>query len=465
MKKILIIGAGVAGSDVVREINNSPEMKLSVVGYIDDDLNKIGLTIEGSKVLGRSLDLYKIIKKHGVDEIIIAIPSAKGEEIRKFINIASKSKISFKIVPRVKEIIEGKAHLENIRKVNVEDILGRPVIKKDVVGLQSFFKGKTVLVTGSAGSIGSELSRQIAAYNPKKIVLVDWWENGIFNLRMEILKLFPKIKSFFVIANIQDKKKMLDVFDKFRPNYVFHAAAYKHVPLMEEYPEEAVKNNVFGTLNVAKISKMYNVERFVLISTDKAVNPINVMGATKLITEGIGKILNTSESKFIAVRFGNVLDSYGSVIPIFRRQIEEGGPVTVTDEKMTRYFMTIPEATQLILKAASIGKGGELFVLDMGKPIKIIDLAKDMIRLSGFVPNEDIKIEFIGKRKGEKIHETIFNIKEKKAINKEGKIYVSQSLGFDINKLPKFLINIEKLMIKQDRNGIRDELKRIGVLS
>lgn len=465
MKKILIIGAGVAGQDVAHEINQSPEMNLKIVGFIDDDPQKDGSIIEGVRVLGKSLSIQKIIDKHKIDEIIIAIPSAKGEDIKKFVNIASKSQISFKIVPRVKEIIEGRAHISNIRKVNVEDILGRPVIKSDVEGLKNFFNEKTVLVTGGAGSIGSELSRQISAYKPKQLVLVDWWENGMFNLRMEITKHFPKLNVSFIIANIQDTKKITDIFKEHKPNYVFHAAAYKHVPLMEEFPEEAIKNNVFGTLNIARISKKFDIERFVLISTDKAVNPINVMGATKLITEGIGKTLNSSKNKFMAVRFGNVLDSYGSVIPIFRKQIEEGGPITVTDEKMTRYFMTIPEACQLILKAGSLGEGGELFVLDMGNPVKIIDLARDMIRLSGFIPDEDIKIKIVGKRIGEKLHESILNSKEKKTTTKEGKIFITQSLGFDISKLSKFLINIKKLVGNLDRDGIRRELKKIGVLS
>lgn len=465
MKNIIIIGAGVAGSDVAREINNNPAMNLKVVGFIDDDLQKIGQIITGIKVIGRSTDLIKFTKKYKINEIIIAIPSAKGEDIRKFINIAIKCQIGFKIVPRVREIIEGKAHLGNIRKVYVEDFLGRPVIKSDVKDLTNFINKKIIVITGAAGSIGSELTRQIAAYKPKKLVLIDWWENGIFNLQMEIKKQFPKLDAVFTIANIQDISKIDEIFKQFKPNYVFHAAAYKHVPLMEEFPEEAIKNNVFGTLNVANIAKKYGVERFVLVSTDKAVNPINVMGATKLITEGIGKSLNSKKNKFMAVRFGNVLDSYGSVIPIFRKQIEEGGPVTVTDKNMTRYFMTIPEASQLILKAACMGKGGELFILDMGMPVKIIDLARDMIRISGFIPDEDIKIEFTGKRRGEKLHESIFNSKEEKTVTKDGKIYISKSLGFDIKKLPLFLIKIKDLIEKQDRKEIRKELKILKVLS
>lgn len=472
MKNILIVGAGVAGGDVAREINNNFSMGLKIAGFIDDDPKKVGMMISGIKVLGKGKEIKKIIKKLNIDEIIIAIPSARGEDIKEYVRLCSESRVGFKIVPRVKEIIEGKAKLESLRKVRVEDLLGRPVIKSDIGGLKEFFRGKRVLITGAAGSIGSELSRQIAAYRPNDLILLDWWENGIFDLKSELTKYFPKLKIDYVIADIRDRQKINNILSLYKPHFVFHAAAYKHVPLMEEFPEEAVKNNIFGTLNVAESAKKFGVERFVLVSTDKAANPVNVMGATKLITEGIGKMLNSQKTKlmlnngtkFVAVRFGNVLDSYGSVTPIFRKQIEEGGPVTVTDKKMTRYFMTIPEAAQLILKAASIGCGGELFVLDMGQPVKILDLAEAMIRLSGLIPGEDIAIKFIGKRPGEKISEEIFSKKEKLISTKEGKIFISKSSGFDICKLPIFLQKIEKLANNLDKDGIREEFKRIGVL-
>jgi len=472
MKKILVVGAGVAGKDVVREIKNEPKIGLKVIGFIDDDPTKAGKIIYGVKVLGKGEEIKKIISKFNVDEVIIAIPSARGEDIKKYVRLCSEAKVGFKIVPRVKEIIEGKAKLESLRKVKVEDLLGRPVVKSDIKGLKEFFRGKRVLITGAAGSIGSELSRQIAAYKPVGLILLDWWENGIFDLQSELTKDFPELNIDYVIASIRDREKVDNIFSSFKPHFVFHAAAYKHVPLMEEFPEEAVKNNILGTLSVAESAKSFGVERFVLVSTDKAANPVNVMGATKLVTEGIGKMLNSQKTKFtshdgtkfIAVRFGNVLDSYGSVIPIFRKQIEEGGPVTITDRKMTRYFMTIPEAAQLILKAASIGCGGELFVLDMGQPVKIVDLAESMIRLSGFIPGKDIAIEFIGKRPGEKISEEIFSEKEKLSATKEGKIFISKSSGFDIRKLPIFLRKVEKLANNNNRNGIREELKRMGVL-
>lgn len=464
MKKILVIGAGVAGKDVVREIKNDHKIGLEVVGFIDDDPEKVGRVIYGVRVLGSGEEIKNIIGKYKIDEVIIAIPSAQGEDISKYVRLCSEMKVGFRIVPRVKEIIEGKAKLESLRRVRMEDLLGRPVVKSDIEVLKEFFKGKRVLITGAAGSIGSELSRQIAAYKPTGLILLDWWENGIFNLRSEMAKDFPGHKIDYVIADIRDREKINNVFSVFKPHFVFHAAAYKHVPLMEEFPEEAVKNNIFGTLNVAESAKSFGVEKFVLISTDKAANPINVMGATKLVTEGIGKMLNSRKIKFVAVRFGNVLDSYGSVVPVFRRQIEDGGPVTITDKKMTRYFMTISEATQLILKASSLGRGGELFVLDMGQPVKILDLAETMIRLSGFVPGKDIAIKFVGKRAGEKLSEEIFSKKEKLILTKEGKIFISESSGFDIRQLPLFLKRIERLANNTNRNGIRKEFKKIGVL-
>ncbi len=464
MKNILIVGAGVAGCDVAREINRDMSAGLRIVGFVDDDPQKTGKVIYGSEVLGERDKLGKIVKKFNVNEIIIAIPSARGEEIRKYVRLCSEMKVGFRIVPRVKEIIEGRVKLESLRRVRVEDLLGRPIVKSDIGTLKEFFRGKRVLITGAAGSIGSELSRQIAAYKPAGLILLDWWENGIFNLRSEMSRDFPGYEINYVIASIRDKEKINSVFSSFRPHFVFHAAAYKHVPLMEEFPEEAIKNNIIGTLNVARSAKNSKVEKFVLISTDKAANPINIMGATKLVTEGIGEMLNSQKTKYIAVRFGNVLDSYGSVVPVFRKQIEDGGPVTVTDKKMTRYFMTISEAAQLILKAASIGCGGELFVLDMGQSVKILDLAESMIRLSGFVPGRDIAIKFIGRRAGEKLNEEIFNKKEELALTKEGKIHISKSFGFNVKKLPLFLKEIEKCANNVDRDGIRMKLKKIGVL-
>lgn len=460
MKKVLIVGAGVAGKDVLREIKKSPDLGFKIIGFIDDDVKKQGRRIDGIKVLGKRKDLKGLIKEKTIDEVIIAIPSAQGEDIQKYVKICSDTKIGFRIVPRVKEIIEGKANIQALRKVHVEDILGRPVVKSDVGKLNDFFKGKSVLITGAAGSIGSELSRQVAAYKPRKLILVDWWENGLFELQMDLHRNYPKVDKHFIIANIQEAKRIRKIFTRYEPNYVFHAAAYKHVPIMEDHPSEAVKNNVFGTFNVAKEARRVKVSHFVLVSTDKAANPVSVMGATKLIAEALTKKL-TGRTKFVSVRFGNVLGSYGSVVPIFRKQIELGGSVTITDKRMTRYFMTIPEAAQLILKAASIGKGGELFVLDMGKPVKIVDLAENMIRLSGFIPGKDIRIVFTGKRPGEKLHEDLFTKKEEMVSTREKKIYITKSLGIDLGKPTKTLGRLKTLAENGEDKKVRKELKRI----
>jgi FlaA1/EpsC-like NDP-sugar epimerase len=463
MKKrnVLIIGAGVAGTDVATEIKRNPDMGLQVVGFIDDDPNKSGEIIESVPVVGTKKNLVAIIGKLGIEEVIIAIPSAEGETINDYVKACSDLRVRFSIVPRVREIIEGRAKIESVRKVRVEDILGRPVIKSDVTDLQGFLRNKKVLITGAAGSIGSELSRQVAAYQPANLVLFDWWENGIFELKNELTKSFPKANLNFVVGNIQDKPTIKNVIKKIKPDFIFHAAAYKHVPLMEEFPVEAVKNNILGTLNLAEEAKAANVSKFVLISTDKAAEPVNIMGATKLVTEGIGKMFNSGKTKFMAVRFGNVLGSYGSVVPIFMRQIEEGGPVTITDKRMTRFFMTIPEAAQLILKAANIGQGGELFVLDMGRPVKIVELAESVIRLSGFVPYKDIKIEFIGVRKGEKITEKTLTNSEKLGSTKDGKIFVSESLALDIDKLPNLLGHLKDLVNIGKADKIRSELQKM----
>lgn len=463
MKKrnVLIIGAGVAGTDVATEIKRNPDMDLKVVGFIDDDPNKMNIKVNGVSVIGAKNDLKTVIKKLAIEEVIIAIPSAEGETINNYVKACSDLRVRFSIVPRVREIIEGVAKIESVRKVRIEDVLGRPVIKDDVLDLKSFLDGKKILITGAAGSIGSELSRQVAAYKPASLVLLDWWENGIFELKNELTKNFPKTNLKFIVGNIQDKENVKNVFNKFKPDFVFHAAAYKHVPLMEEFPIEAVKNNILGTLNLAQEAKTNGVSKFVLISTDKAAEPINIMGATKLVTEGIGKMLNSNNTKFMAVRFGNVLGSYGSVVPIFMKQIEGGGPVTVTDKRMTRYFMTIPEATQLILKAANLGDGGELFVLDMGRPVKIVELAESVIRLAGFVPYKDIKIEFVGVRKGEKITEKTLTNSERLGSTKDGKIFVSESQGIDINLLPKFIDTINEMALRGDVAGVKSELRKI----
>lgn len=460
MKKIIVFGAGVAGQDIVREIDQNKDLNYEIIGFLDDNIQVWGNKIVDTLVLGGRSKILELKKNKNLDEVIIAIPSADGGQISEIVKLCSQVKVGFRIVPRVKEIIEGRAHLQTLREVKVEDLLGRPVVKADVEELKDFFEGKTVLVTGAAGSIGSELSRQIAAYSPKKICFFDWWENGLFELQMELGRDFPKLNAEYIIGNMQDKQKVDREVKRIKPDYVYHAAAYKHVPLMEEHPDEAVKNNVFGTLNFIKAAVSNHVKRFVLVSTDKAANPINAMGITKLITEGLAKIYN-GKTKIMAVRFGNVLDSFGSVIPTFRKQILQGGPVTITDKRMTRYFMTIPEAAQLIIKAGVIGDGGELFVLDMGEPVKIIDLANNMIRLSGLIPGKDIKIVYSGIRPGEKLFERLFIDKESQMTHKEGKIFITKSMGLDTQKLKKRLATLNKLAGSGQKDSLMRELKNL----
>jgi len=413
-KKVLIVGAGTAGVDIAREIKKYPELMLIPVGFVDDDNEKQGKRFYSLKVYGKIKDLSKIIKQRKVDEVLIAMPSADGDIVEKVIDACSKQKIAFKIVPQVKEIIEGRAEIKRVRDVKVEDLLNRPINKSEVIKLEKYLKNKIILVTGAAGSIGSELSRQIASYKPKLLILFDWWENGLFNLDNEFKEDFSKVKYIKIVGNIQDKNRVSQVFKKYHPEFVFHAAAYKHVPMMEDNPLEAIKNNVFGTDIVAREAIAAGVKKFLFISTDKAVKPKCIMGMTKLVGEYIVRDLNRrNKTKFIAVRFGNVLDSQGSVIPTFKKQIARGGPVTVTNPKMTRFFMTIPEATNLLLQSIQIGEGGEVFVLDMGKEMKILDLAVKLIRLSGLVPNKDIEIKFTGTRSGEKLREELFSDNEK----------------------------------------------------
>ncbi len=459
IKNILIIGAGKAGQYVCHAIKSSSEKDLKIVGYIDDDEKQFGKKIEGIKVLDNSGNIPFIVNKYKVNEIIIAIPSAQGDTINKFVNIAIDLGVSYKIVPRVREIIEGKVNLSSIRKVEVSDLIGRPVVKDDVFHLREFLKGKVVLVTGAAGSIGSELSVQIAAYKPKRLILFDIWENGVYELRRDFIDAGYSKNINYIIGNLQDLNRLEEVFKNFKPDYVFHAAAYKHVPLMEDNPIEAIKNNILGTFNLANLASKYKVEKFVLVSTDKAAEPVNVMGMTKLFAEKVVRSMHNS-TKYIVVRFGNVLDSNGSVVPLFRKQIEKGGPVTVTDKKMTRYFMTIPEASGLILKSALLGNGGELFVLDMGKPVSILDLANKMIRLSGLTPDRDIKIVVTGVRKGEKLTEKLFSKTEKLDTTKDDKIFVSKN-GGSFENLESKMLQINKLILSPSRKDVKRILKRI----
>ncbi len=383
-KKIIIIGAGDAGEMLLREMRQNPNIDYDIIGFLDNNPSKKGKRIHDISVLGHIDELERIGTKEVIDEAIVAIPSITGKEMRKIIYQCNNMGISCKTLPAVSDILNGKITTSQIREIRIEDLLGREHIDLNREQIQEYLSGKRVLVTGAAGSIGLELCRQIIKVGPEKIILFERIENELYNVEMEFAEHFPDTPYALVLGDILNTNRLEEVMNEYKPQVVFHAAAYKHVPIMEAHPLEAIRNNIFGTLNVAEASAKHNVEKFVLISTDKAVKPANVMGTTKRVAELICQGMNQEKkTKFIAVRFGNVLNSAGSVIPLFKKQITKGGPITVTDPEMTRYFMSIPEATQLVMQAGAIGKGGEIFVLDMGEPVKIVDLATDMIRLMG----------------------------------------------------------------------------------
>ncbi|MCD6109069.1 MAG: polysaccharide biosynthesis protein, partial [Thermoplasmata archaeon] len=447
-KNLLIIGAGDAGITILKEINRHRELNYRIIGFLDDDMAKIGMYIHNVKVLGEISKLPRITDKYKIDEIIIAIPSAKPSLIKKVVDL-TKGKVKLKILPGLYELINGKVSISRVRPLKLEDFLGREPVKINLEEVKGFIKEKKVLITGAAGSIGSELSRQIDGLNPEKLILLDIKESELYMLYHEL-----KGKREIILGDIRDKEKMEEIFKKYKPDIVFHSAAYKHVPLMEDFPEEAVKTNVFGTLNLVEISDRFGVESFVFISTDKAVNPTSIMGLTKRIGEIIvQEFSKRSKTKFIIVRFGNVLGSNGSVIPLFKKQIEMGGPVTVTHPDMERYFMTIPEAVQLILQASSMGKGGEIFILDMGKPVKILDIAKSLIKIYGYEPDKDIKIVFTGIRPGEKLKEELWDDKENVKKSKHPKIFLVKEKNSK-DKMEDVLNKLEKLIkskcIKED---------------
>ena len=425
--RVLIIGAGDAGEIIIREMNKHPELGKKIIGLIDDDLGKANLEMHGLKVLGNRYDIPKVIEKYAVDEVIIAMPSARGKDIKEIYNLSIQNDVRVKIVPGVYELINGNVNLSQIREVKVEDLLGREQVKLDIKKIARDVEGRTVMVTGAGGSIGSELCRQIARFKPWRLLMLDNYENSLYYLDLELKKGFPDIEIIPIISCVRDKERLDNLFASYRPDLVFHAAAHKHVPLMEYNPGEAVKNNIFGTRNLIEVADRYKVDKFVLISTDKAVNPTNVMGATKRVAEMLVQAMNKrSQTKYMAVRFGNVLGSNGSVIPLFKKQIATGGPVTVTHEEVTRYFMTIPEAVQLVIQAAALGRGGEVFVLDMGEPVKIIDLAKDLIKLSGLKLGEDIDIEITGLRPGEKLYEELLHDTENSIRTEHERIYITR---------------------------------------
>jgi FlaA1/EpsC-like NDP-sugar epimerase len=414
-KRLLIIGAGSCGEKIVREIHDNPQLAYKVVGFLDDKASKIGRKIHGIPVRGIIGDLKYIAEKTEANEVLIAIPSASSNEMRRIVAVCKECGLRFKTVPSYGELIDGKISFKKVREVAYRDLLGRAPIKLDEKMIEEFLRGKRVVVTGAGGSIGSELCRQISRFGPERLILFERMDSGLYEIELELRSDFKKVGIDPILGDVQDQDHLRRVFHDHRPQAVFHAAAYKHVPMLEMQPWKAVENNVLGTRNLIEVAAEFECERFVLVSTDKAVKPANVMGTTKRIAEMMTLNYNSchlSQTRFMAVRFGNVVGSVGSVVPLFKRQIESGGPVTVTHPDVTRFFMTIREASQLILQSAAMGVGGEIFILDMGTPVKIVDMARDLIRLSGFEPDVDIKIEFTGLRPGEKLHEELITADE-----------------------------------------------------
>lgn len=460
-KKVLIIGAGAYAQIIIDEMNKSRKNHLKPVAIIDDNPEKINTYLRGIKVLGNRNKIREIVVNEEIDLIVIAISSIDGKNKREIIEICKETKVKIKIIPALGEILEGKASLKTMRDVDLKDLLGREEIKLDKKGIHSYIEGKVVLVTGGGGSIGSELCRQIATFKPKLLLILDNYENNAYEIENELNRRIPNLNKRTIIATVREKERIKEIFELYKPEVVFHAAAHKHVPLMEFSPSEAIKNNAKGTLNVAELALCYGVEKFVLISTDKAVNPTNIMGATKRICEMVIQAMAKESKKrgkkteFAAVRFGNVLGSNGSVIPLFKKQIEEGGPVTLTHKDITRYFMLIPEAVQLVLQAGAFAKGGEIFVLDMGQPVKIYDLAKDLISLSGFEPEKEVEIKVTGLRPGEKLYEELLMNEEGLENTSHEKIFIGKPGDFDIKKI-KEQINF---LIKIGENGDKEELK------
>ena len=490
---VMIIGAGNAGQQIIRDIMRARELDDKVCCVIDDDPNKWERYIEGVPIVGGRETILENVDRYNIDKIYLAIPSASAIERRDILNICKETDCELKNLPGMYQFVKGDVSVTNMKKVSIEDILGREPIKADMEEVFDFINGKTVLVTGGGGSIGSELCRQIAAHNPKKLIIFDIYENNAYNIQLELREKYPNLDYETLIGSVRDSRRIFEVFEKYKPQLVYHAAAHKHVPLMEDSPNEAIKNNAIGTYKTAYAAMVHGCERFVLISTDKAVNPTNVMGCSKRLCEmiiqsfdakikagkaneipqlfthygienadkdGTGNVFRNAKTEFVAVRFGNVLGSNGSVVPLFKKWIEEGGPVRVTHPDIIRYFMTIPEAVSLVLLAGTHAKGGEIFVLDMGNPIKIDTLARNMIRLSGFKPDVDIKIEYTGLRPGEKLYEEKLMAEEGLTKTENDLIFIGKPIPFDTDE---FLAQLKKLMhlAYSNKETIRQQLEKM----
>lgn len=462
-RRALVVGAGDAGMMVLKELNQRSDLGVDVVGLVDDDPAKLRKRIGNITVFGTTAELPRLIENLFIDQVIIAMPSAPATEIRKIVEVCRTGEVETRILPGLFELINGHVSVNQLREVSLEDLLGREPVKLDSASIANYIEGRCVLVTGAGGSIGSELCRQIMRFQPRRLVILGKGENSIFSIQQELGRLPEPVEIIPVIADVRDRKRMEQVFSTHSPAVVFHAAAHKHVPLMELNVFEAIANNIIGTRVLAELADSHKVDKFVLVSSDKAVNPTSVMGATKRMAELIIQDLATrSATKYVAVRFGNVLASRGSVIPLWREQIAKGGPVTVTHPDAVRYFMLIPEAVQLILQAGAFGSGGEIFVLDMGKPVKILDLANDLIRFSGLRPGQDIKIQFVGLRPGEKLYEELLTASEGLARTVNEKIFVGRPQPMAKEALAEALNRLEEHVDRLDEKAIRSDLDRLA---
>ena len=460
-RRVLIAGAGTSGAVILKEMQTSPYAEGYVVCFVDDDKNKVGKILNGVPIAGKREDIPGLVEKYKVDEIYIAMPSAPAKDRKEIIEICRETGCRVKILPGIYQLLNGEVSVGKLREVEIEDLLGREPVRVNMDEILDYVRGKVVLVTGGGGSIGSELCRQIAGHQPKQLIVFDVYENNAYDLQQELKEKFPGLNLVVLIGSVRNTHRVESVFEKYRPEIVYHAAAHKHVPLMEDSPNEAIKNNVFGTYKTARAADKYGTKRFVLISTDKAVNPTNIMGASKRMCEMVVQLMNAkSKTDFVAVRVGNVLGSNGSVIPLFKKQIEQGGPVTVTHPEIIRYFMTIPEAVSLVLQAGAYAKGGEIFVLDMGEPVKILDLAKNLIRLSGYEPDEDIPITFTGLRPGEKLYEELLMDEEGLQDTPNKLIHIGKPIAFDMEE---FCVQLDRLyeVANLDSEAIRGEVKKI----
>ena len=457
----MVVGAGAAGYMLVREMKNSKHLNRKIPCIIDDDPQKVGTYLQGIPIVGKKEDIPEMAKKYSIEEIIIAIPTLKDQDQKELLEICQKTACKIKILPGIYQMVNQEVDVSMLRDVSIEDLLGREPVELYMEKIGSYLKGKVILVTGGGGSIGSEICRQVALHGPKLLIILDIYENNVYDIQLELKKKHPDLNLVVLIASVRDKHRIDDIFETYHPDIVYHAAAHKHVPLMEDSPDEAIKNNVKGTYNVASAANKYHVQKMVLISTDKAVRPTNVMGASKRICEMVMEVFSEiSSTEYTAVRFGNVLGSNGSVIPIFRQQIKAGGPVTVTHPDIIRYFMTIPEAVNLVLQCSAYANGGEIFILDMGEPVKIVDLAKKMIRLSGHVPGEDIKLEFTGLRPGEKLYEELL-IDEKNLIETDNeRIFVAQMGSLDVEATSQKIADLIRHAYDESKD-IRAEIREL----